>query len=258
MTTTSNNLPNPIRHLQITFNLPIYPRQIKNWRGAFIQMAGWTNELFHNHNNETSSSKNYHHRYPLIHYRIHEGQASILAINEGVDALMHALSENEWIIQWQGTARELKTFESFSLKKYYLGMSPTPKTYRLFNYLALNEDNYHQWQKAPNYIARIQLLQKIITGQLLGYAESMNWQVPQQIKVDIQYIQQIKQVQLHGTPRMAFNLTYSCNVLLPESIALGKGISHGYGWQKTLKVAQPQPAHLSTTKHERIKEKTKA
>jgi len=235
-TIPTTNFNAPTSHLLLTFNLPIYPRQIKNWRGAFIQMAGQTNDLFHNHNNQNGnkSSTTYHHRYPLIHYRINNGNAAILAINEGVDALQQVLSEQEWQINWEGKTRQLQVFD-MRMNQHYLRMTPTPKTYRLFNYLAFNADNYQRWQQADNYIQRIQLLQEILTGQLLGYATAMNWKIPEHLEVNIQYVQQMKQVKLHGTPRMAFNLTYTCNLLLPEGIALGKGISHGYGWQKNIK-----------------------
>ena len=41
----------------------------------------------------------------------------------------------------------------------------------------------------------------------------------------------MKKVRLHGNSMIAFNITYDANVLLPSGIALGRGVSTGFGWQ---------------------------
>ncbi len=244
----------PTPHLTLTFNLPLHPRQIPNWRGAFVQMAGWTDELFHNHNNASGEEGHaYHYRYPLIHYRIQRGQAAIVAIGEGVAALQHILSEHEWVIQWQGKPLTLQVHD-LRMNEHYFRMTARPRTYRLYNYIALNTDNYHRWLDSPSFIQRVALVQDILTGHLLGYATAMHWQLPERLEVNIRYIQMIRKVRLHGTPRIAFNLTYDCNLLLPSGIALGKGISHGFGWQKNIKIRPGSNARQATPKHQDVEE----
>ena len=46
----------------------------------------------------------------------------------------------------------------------------------------------------------------------------------------------MKKVRLHGNPMIAFNITYDANVLLPSGIALGRGVSTGFGWQVPARV----------------------
>ena len=50
----------------------------------------------------------------------------------------------------------------------------------------------------------------------------------------------MKKVRLHGNSMIAFNITYDANVLLPSGIALGRGVSTGFGWQAPARVGVRQ------------------
>lgn len=228
----------PLKQLALTFNLPIYPRQIKQWRGAFIEMAGWTDDLFHNHKGEDG----YHYRYPLIQYRVMDKKAAIMAIGDGVEVLQKVLSDQDWEINWQGEKVRLQIHD-LRMQEHALRWSRTPKTYRLFRYLPFKTENYERWKACTNLTERVNLLESIITGHLLGYARAMDWPVDETIKVDLQYIQLMEKVRYHETHLLAFNLTYSCNLALPEGIGLGRGISHGFGRQIILRPDRQKYIH---------------
>lgn len=220
-----------IKVLSITFNHPIYSRQLARWRGAFIEMAGLDNNLFHNH----KSGEEYHYRYPLIHYRIWKGKAGITAFNEGVDAIQQALSANTWEVNWEGKPQPL-SIEDMRMHEHYLRMLATPKQYQLFKWLALNQQNYERWRQCKNLAARAALLESILTGQILGFCDAMDWRLPERLEVNLQHLNFMQKVKCHGSPMLAFNATYDANVLLPTGMALGKGVSHGFGWQVTERV----------------------
>lgn len=220
-----------IRTLNLSFNHEIYARQIPNWRGAFIEMAGLGNDLFHNHKGE----EYVHYRYPLIQYRMHKGKACIFAINEGVDAIQQALSENEWEIRWEDQHKSLSV-EDMRMNEHYLRMLSKPKQYKLFKWIALNEGNYTKWLKAKNMIERIQLLQSVLYGHIMQFCKGMQFELPEELQVDIQNIQMMEQVKCHGVKLLAFNIAYDCNLLMPAGIALGKSVSHGFGWQMPRRV----------------------
>lgn len=265
METPSNPL---IRTLQVSFDLPIFPRQIPQWRGAFVEFAGIENDLFHNHKNDefdlktelemmeasdpsqisTSqepvasstppillSSSTYHYRYPLIHYRMKRNHAAIFAINDGIEALQATLSSRSWRINWEGEPRQLQ-ITGMEMNEYYLRMLARPKTYRLYKWLALNEENYKAWLACDNLVERIQLLERILNSHLLAFARSVGWRLPERLEVSIQNIQQVSKVRCHNTPLLAFNVTYTANALLPPHIALGKAVSHGFGWQRPIRL----------------------
>jgi len=249
METRLNSNPPVFKTLSISFDLPIQHRQVVQWRGAFIEMAGWEDDLFHNHKGD----EGYHRRYPLIHYRIRQNYASIVAINEGVDSLQKILSSAEWVIRWEEKPRHLQ-IQDLRMNEHQHRMTKRPQTYRLFKYIAFHVENYRRWLKARNYQERVTLLQEVLTGHLLGYATAMNWRLPERLEVDIQFVQMIQNVRLHNTPLLAFNLTYTCNLLLPDGIALGKGVSHGFGWQHKYKPHRQGSAFYQSAKQIKVEE----
>lgn len=259
-----------IRTLSLSFDLPLYTREIPQWRGAFAELAGVENDLFHNHKNELaftiehlpfteaqetgaledapSSPENgqwnlvnnqYHYRYPFIHYRIQKGQASIFALNDGIEAVQSVLSNNAWRIHWEGTPRPL-LITGMQMQEYTLRVLPRPKTYKLFKWLALNAENYEKWQQCNSLVERIALLERILAAHILAFAGSVGWQLPERLEVNLQNLQRIETVRCHGIPMLAFNVSYTANVLLPPHIALGKAVSHGFGWQVPEQVHQNQ------------------
>lgn len=295
MTAQSENT--NIRTLSLSFDLPIAHRQLPQWRGAFAELAGVENDLFHNHKNAfqlempdagyqmpdalqrsnsaysfvpqpeneaysaisqvKSTGQNqtdteslhspippspyspippsphpptYHYRYPLIQYRAQKGNASIFAINEGIEAVQGVLSSRNWQINWEGAPRPL-LITGMQMQEYDLRLLPRPKAYQLYRWLALNEENYARWQQCDSLVARITLLERILASQILAFAGSVGWRVPERVEVRLQNLGATQKVYCHGMPLLAFDVSYTANVLLPPHIALGKGVSHGFGWQ---------------------------
>lgn len=216
---------NTIRILQVTFDLALHPKQIGRWRGAFVEMGGRTEDFFHNHKED-----NYFYRYPLIQYRINRGKAMILAINEGVEALQRVLANNKWELNWDGELLPLR-IEDLKMREAHFQMLPTPKLYVVEDWLALNDANYKLWNEAPNLIARIRLLEKLLANQLLGVCKALNFQLPERLEVNIQDLRKNRKLTLHGIGRIAFNLQFDANIFLPPGLAFGNGVSHGFGRQ---------------------------
>lgn len=229
----SNTTNPPLRLLTLTFTHPLYPRQIPQWRGAFIQMGGWENDLFHNHRGD----EGYHYRYPSIQYRQHKGHAAIFALNEGVDALQEVLATKDWQINWEGESRPLQ-IQDLRMHEHHLRMLPQPKEYKIFNWLPFNEQNYQNWRASTNLVERIQLLERILAANIIAFLASVRWHLPERLEVSIQHLQQAKKVRCHGTPMLAFNINFTCNLLLPHGIAFGRSVSHGFGWTKPVRVRQ--------------------
>jgi len=235
-----------LKSLTLSFNHPIHPRQIQNWRGAFIQMAGWEDELFHNHNN--SQEKNgYHYRYPLIQYRVVNGKAAIFAINEGVEALQKVLSKNDWEIEWGGSKKNLQ-IEDLQMNEHYLRTKKEWKKYRLNKWLALNQKNYELWQNCQGIRARIDLLENILGSNLVSLCKGLNYRPDERIEVQIEEILHQDTVKLHETKVLCFTIIYSSNFLLPAGIGIGKGVALGFGNQMPLRTRIQQ--RVSNSQHQ--------
>ena len=214
-----------IRILQASFDLPIRPQEIGRWRGAFIEMGAFNEDLFHNHKGD-----NYHYRYPLVQYRMHKGKAALFAINEGVEALQRVLAENKWELNWKGESVPLR-IEDLKMREVHLSMLETPRRYVVKDWLALNEKNYRLWAKAPGLVARVQLLEKLLANQLIALCNGMNYRMPSRLEVSIESISRTRKVPLYGIDRVAFDLDFRANIFLPSGLAFGKGVSHGFGRQ---------------------------
>lgn len=224
-----------IKTLQASFTHTISPAQIRQWRGAFIQMAGWENDLFHNHQ---GTATKYHYRYPLIQYRIWDGQASIFAINKGVDAFQQALFANDWNLNWKGSNYNIG-IENLRMDTFSLEMLPQPKTYTLHKYLPFNQDNYRRWQSTNGMIQRIAILEEVLVGHILCFATAMDYQLPERLEVSLQNIQNMRCLN-HKAPMLAFDLEFTANIQLPFGIGLGKSVSHGYGQCRPVRIKRPR------------------
>lgn len=223
-------MPNPhhIDTLLLTFRLPIYTRQIRNWRGAFIEMAGWEADFLHNHQ-ATEDAEQFIYRYPLVQYRVRNGLASIFALNEGIEAVQQVLFSKKWEINWQGRPTGLIIENQPERNRYALEIGPTHR-YQMYKYFPFNTDNFARWQDCNGLAERAVLLERIIRGHILSCLWGLGWQGTEEIKVTVQEIRKTQLLPYHGQRLMAFDLVFDTNVKLPEGIALGKAVSFGFGW----------------------------
>lgn len=221
-----------IKCLLISFDLPIHPAQLPQWRGAFIEMAGIEKDVFHNHDNSSigaNKKEAFHYRYPVIQYRMVKGNAAIFAINEGVEVLEQVLLEKDWAIHWQGRVRALNV-ETVQTGEHILRMLHKPKAYRLKKWLGLNQKNYDLWQQCDGLIEEVALLERILATNLLMTCNSFGWRLPERLEVRITKIHKEQWVRCHGDRVLAFSLTFKANIALPALLATGRSVSLGFGW----------------------------
>lgn len=227
MTLDKTNPPiiKPLKTLSISFNHPIYTRQIKRWRGAFVEMAGWQDDLFHNHR----SKDKYHYRYPKIQYRIRDKKAAIFALADGVEALQGVLATSDWRINWDGEVRNLQ-IEDLRMNEHYFRILQQPKKYKLFKWLALNRDNIQEWHDCTNMHERLKLLERKLNNHLIASLWGLGFEPQERLQVSIQEIRRSQPLRYHEAKLIAFDVVFTANVLLPTGLAIGKGVSHGFGW----------------------------
>lgn len=226
-----------VQTLSVSFNLPLQYAEINQWRGAFIEMGGWEDSLFHNHKTKDT----YHYRYPLIQYRSVSNRAALFAIGDGIPAFRSVLGNNDWFLNWNGQKHGLQ-IEHLKSAQTAMKMLKAPQTYRLGKWLALNQNNYKHWQNTSSLLERAALLERVLVGQLLGFCTAMGYRLHERLEVCLENIDTIHKVRLHGNAMIAFDISYSANIMLPKGIALGKGKSVGFGrqsFQSDRNYAQP-------------------
>lgn len=216
-----------IDSLNLSFQHPLFPRQIPLWRGAFIELAGWEADLFHNHQTGETADQ-FQYRYPLVQYRTYRGHAALFALNEGIEAVQQVLFSKKWEINWKGKPTGLILDQQPQRQSHTLTFG-TRQRYQLHHYLALNVENYQLWSNCANLVERAQLLERILRGHLLSCLWGLGWTGTEQVEVQLQEIRRTATLPYHGQDLMAFDLIFDANVDLPPGIALGKAVSHGFG-----------------------------
>ena len=181
----------------------------------------------------------YHYRYPLIQYRVQQGKAAIFALNDGVQALQQVLATSDWNVNWNGQKRHLQ-IEELRTKTHQLEVQKTAEAYKLYDWIALNQENYEEWQNCANLVQRIQLLERLLRNHLMVFCYGMDWKPTQKVEVSIQNIEEMYALDLYDARVLAFTIEFKTNLTLPPYVALRQSSSQGFGktrpvWKRTLR-----------------------
>ena len=182
----------------------------------------------HFHNHALPDEENHHIEYPMIHYRSKNNKAVITAFNQAIPI----------IEQWLGKA-DFKSWMSYKKIEHKeeisseISITEEMHYYRLLDYLPLNTENYERWQKNILLKDRVTILEECLTGHLRRLAqtfiEKRKWD---ELRAELILIKKVKEVQVYHHNDIAFNILFRANILLPDSLAIGKAVSLGYGTQK--------------------------
>jgi len=224
-------MPTPtIRFLEARFDLPLRHEQVPQWRGAFAEWVGEVenSDLFHNHAN--GAAEEYHHRYPQVQYRSVRGKATLIAMNDGIEAVAGLFQRpGDWSIRWEGIPQPLR-LEQMHFDTCELGLLPNGlREYRLLRWLALNEDNYHIWKQLGTFRERVELLDRTLAANLLSLCSGLNWKIPRRFEAHLTLVERIGSAQVHGVEVMTFDCRFATDLVLPVGLGMGKSSSLGFG-----------------------------
>ncbi len=222
-----------VRYLRIDFSHPIEFSELRYFRGAAIQQAGRKHVLFHNHLND-----GYRYRYPLIQYTLCRGRPSLLCLQEGIEEV-YSFFKNHASHLWLNTREYRIKIERVYLNQFRFRLLENPVDYRICNWLALNDHNLERFVNADSAEDQLNLLGRILTGNILSMAKGLDWFIEGRVTVDIIQVLKTYPLPWKGTSRRGFTVRFHSNVLLPDYIGLGKGASLGYGQVKRWREKKP-------------------
>ena len=214
-----------MRQLSLAFDLPLHPRDIAGFRGALAGAAGFDADLFHNHDNEHNRL---HYRYPLIQYRSERDHAALIGLDAGADAILEWYANSNGTVAYNGE-RHLLAFRKLDVAEYEMSLRDTPKIYRLYQWLPLNQHRYAEWQDLAGLGDRIAELERLLSAHILTFCRAVDWRLPRRFDLRIRDLGRSYTTGFLGVRHQAFDLEFSCDLLLPPGIGLGKGVSHGFG-----------------------------
>jgi hypothetical protein len=199
------------------------PQNISDKLRGYIGNKFMDDSLFHNHRENGAHI----YRYPIIQYKIINGNPLIIGIGEGIQSVWKVFDE----ISGLNLDRiELEVFDKKSLlKQVQFGMFDKHQTYYFLTpWLALNEKNYDQYQRRGSWIKRKELLEKVLIGNIISMSKSLGYTVPGPIECNIGNLKEV-QTSLKGTPMLGFLGTFSVNFEIPDYWGIGKSVSRGFG-----------------------------
>lgn len=213
-----------IHIVKTVFEEYIEPRDLSRFRGVMIRLSG-DSELFHNHQGATG----YHYSYPKIQYKLIDGRAAVVGINEGAEALLQMFSGCRCIACWLGYREAMLHVAYVEESNCEITLTKEFHKYRITDWLPLNSRNYEQFSQADGMINQLVLLEKILTGNILSAAKGLGVYFDSRVVCRIDSLDYDGPTTYKGVDLMNFTASFRTNVVLPQWIGLGKSSSLNHG-----------------------------
>lgn len=212
------------RVLTIHFNEEIAPYETKLFRGAILNVLGEQADiLFHNHKED-----GFNYAYPLIQYkRIHK-KAAIVCLNEGADIIGLLLSKVPLTLTLGERIVEF-SIEKIIPQRITTQIWDDAFKYHLRRWLPLNSENYKTYRTLETEVERIELLERLLTANLMSYLKGMGIWIEQKLSCKILKLSPPFLVKNKEISLMSFDIDFKTNLSLPNYIGVGKNSSLGFG-----------------------------
>ncbi len=209
---------------EIKFNTRVTHKEIPFFRSCLCSMADFaTNPLMHNHQGDSLR-----YGYPLVQYRSIGNKGVVLAINEGVTEITPLERFTDMDINI-GSKRRTLQLESSQMWVADLCFTSHPILYTIDNWLPFSSDNERLFVKLDSLLDRVAFLQRMLTANIISMAKGFGIHLDEEIKVSVKDLFESKRLLYKGVPFISFSLSFYANLALPDKIALGKHVSHGFG-----------------------------
>lgn len=210
--------------LIIKYNLPLKLEEVPFFRGAMVAAAGLNASILM-HDHDRNDGLRY--AYPLIQYKVIDGKAAVMCINQGIEDsgnLMSACNKKIHI----GARHELLQVASIQPNIADFSIEGVTR-YAISNWLPFNQDNLLIYQGLTTKEEKIAHLEKILIGNILSCAKGLGISINDMIQVEIVKLEPPTLVECKHVKMMSFDAEFITNVRIPENIGLGKHASFGYG-----------------------------
>lgn len=208
----------------IQFDNEIESKALPYFRGAVIASLEKKDILFHNHNDDKLR-----YSYPLIQYkRIHK-KAAVMGIGKGIEVISQLLTVHDFNYQIGNEQVEMR-IEAVNAYDNEIALSENATyRYRLLNWLPLNSSNYSQYQRSESLVERIQILERVLIGNILSFLKGIDIHLEEQLIVHVTDITGQRAVTYKKIRLMAFDIEFKTNIQLPQYMGVGKNASIGCG-----------------------------
>jgi hypothetical protein len=188
-------------------------------RGAVIQRA--KRPEFHQHDDEGVI-----YRHPLIRYDVSMGFAELAGLAEGA-LLLRALPAFEAFSLGRETVRVRQ--RTLEMGRVEIGPTPDSIAYAFQTpYLALNQENYYEWERGSDPERR-RLLARIVVGNMLSLSKAIGLHVSERLRAEVNLEPCGLQTLKPGVELLGFRGSIRINFRLPTRWGIGKSSARGFG-----------------------------
>lgn len=212
-----------LSYLIILFRNSLSTYEIPAFRGAIISKVPADLTLFHNH---IGDSLRY--RYPLIQYKRIRGKAAIICVGEGTEAIGSFFSQADFRLKI-GKREEDFVVESIRANQWLLQTWEAEFHYTLRKWLPFNGDNYNAYKQLEALTDKVEMLEHILIGNILSMCTGLGKYIESPITCKIVRIIEEQTYTFKGVKMQGFDIEFRTNIYIPDYLALGKGVSHGFG-----------------------------
>lgn len=202
-------------------NIELKQQDAVKLRGYFANLDG-SDTLMHNH---MESGENIY-RYPRVQYKVIHHHPVIVAFGEGINSLYPKLMDMDNVVLGETIYWDPEL--QIKLETKVIGDSRKAYHYKFLTpWLALNQENYKRYLELSTEPEKKQILEKILTGNILSMCRGFAVELEQKItaSVDVKDIP----VKFKGESMIGFIGWFEVNAHLPTLCGIGKGVSRGMG-----------------------------
>ncbi len=168
-------------------------------------------------------------KYPRIQYKILEGEAIVLGIEEGAEVLKEIYDKYDEINLGESAYTIVE--RGITIKEAEFGISEEILSYEFITpWIALSQQNYQRYVKSKREERR-ELLRRTLIGNILSASKGLDYVVLDEIRVGIGRLRRRK-CELKGTSFIGFLGEFMANFQIPDYMGLGKSVSRGFGTVK--------------------------
>lgn len=198
-------------------------QRARQLRGA-VAHAFADDPLFHQHDPSTGKPL---YRYPRVQYRWHAGRGLVVGWGEAASQLL----ERPWLDLSLHLGEDPVGIEdaALTLRQGQFAVSERLEPYRFHTpALLFNQHNYHRYQPMSADQQRLER-DRLLVSNLLIALRGLGINFPERLYATFTQVQS-QPCQYKGQPLLGLTGEFVCNAHLPDGLALGHAVSHGFGW----------------------------
>lgn len=216
-----------LTNVQLSWKEPLHgPPKPHLLRGAIAENFS-KEPLFHQHNKEGLI-----YRYPLIQYRWQKGDGIIVGFNEGAKLLARVPFLD--LSLRLGTDAVVVADAQIKCLKASASITDRLRRYRFVTpWLPFNQETYHAYH-AMDTASKNAELDRLAVANILMMLRGLNIEFPTRLYAAIEVKKKVW-CQYEDQKLLGILGLLITNIDLPDNVAIGKAVSHGFGWLMHLK-----------------------